>query len=370
MQRYPIVSEAMESLRPGDVLLAPARKAGGARPDGRVAVLSTSQRKKGDISLRAITAHRKLVSLSPRDFRQPPQVVARLDVPAPFAPKNREFQRQMASLLGSAQLERHHGAREHQRRHGALDDHPVASCPDARAHLRAAARAERLRRQVENLKKQVKGRSESLARQFDRVLGLLESWGYVHGWSLTASGERLARIYHEQDLLVAECAEEGLFDGLRPAEMAAVASFFTYEPRGPATEVPELPNKRAEQQWRAVQGVWRHLVADEEKAGLPPTRAPDPGFASLAYGWASGRTLSSLLSGSGRTAPHGERTAVISAGDFVRNLKQLVDLLRQLSEVLPGEVQAAAARQAADALFHGVVAASSVVTPAGAVGPR
>ncbi len=42
-------------------------------------------------------------------------------------------------------------------------------------------------------------------------------------------------------------------------------------------------------------------------------------------------------------------------------MKQLIDLLRQLGEVLPDESAARAAREAADALFRGVVAASSVV---------
>jgi len=45
----------------------------------------------------------------------------------------------------------------------------------------------------------------------------------------------------------------------------------------------------------------------------------------------------------------------------VRNVKQLLDLLRQLGDVAPDPATAAAARTAADRLFRGVVAASSVV---------
>ena len=37
---------------------------------------------------------------------------------------------------------------------------------------------------------------------------MLEAWGYIDGWSLTARGDRLSRIYHEADLLVAECLEQ------------------------------------------------------------------------------------------------------------------------------------------------------------------
>jgi hypothetical protein len=45
----------------------------------------------------------------------------------------------------------------------------------------------------------------------------------------------------------------------------------------------------------------------------------------------------------------------------VRNVKQLIDLLHQIGQVAPDPATAAAARSAADAVFRGVVAASSVV---------
>src|SRR6202030_327535 len=82
--------------------------------------------------------------------------------------------------------------------------HPVADCPDLRQHLRAAERADRLAREAERLERRIRGRTEPLARQFDRVLRVLEAWGYVEGWSLTEAGQQLARVYHECDLLIAE----------------------------------------------------------------------------------------------------------------------------------------------------------------------
>ena len=45
----------------------------------------------------------------------------------------------------------------------------------------------------------------------------------------------------------------------------------------------------------------------------------------------------------------------------MRNIKQLIDLLRQLGDVAPEPATAKAAREAADRLFRGVVSASSVV---------
>ncbi|HVM05549.1 MAG TPA: hypothetical protein VM242_10265, partial [Acidimicrobiales bacterium] len=114
------------------------------------------------------------------------------------------------------------------------------------------------------------------------------------------------------------------------------------------------------QRWLEVEKLAEDLNAAEKEAGLPLTRAPDAGFAALAWAWASGEDLDEVMG-----------AEEISGGDFVRNVKQLIDLLRQLGDVAARPSTAAAARQAADALFRGVVAASSVVGTGagGAPGP-
>ncbi len=207
-------------------------------------------------------------------------------------------------------------------------------------------------------------RSESLARQFDRVLELLRRRGFVEGWSLTDAGERLARIYHEADLLVAETLGAGLLDGLEPAAVAALVSVFTYEPRGPGPAAsapfgPPAPAREAgrtaelQRRWRAVEGLAARLASDEAAAGLPPTRPLDPGFSRVARAWAAGDDLSRVIA-----------DEEISGGDFVRNVKQLIDLLRQIEQVAPVPGTARAAGQAADDLFRDIVSASSVVDTA------
>ena len=57
----------------------------------------------------------------------------------------------------------------------------------------------------------------------------------------------------------------------------------------------------------------------------------------------------------------------MTGGDFVRNVRQLIDLLRQLALVAPSADTRRAARQAAEAAFRGVVADSA--TPAAEVAP-
>jgi ATP-dependent RNA helicase HelY len=346
-----LVAQALAALKPGDVVLLPGGKAG-----GRVAVLSTSQRGGDDVRVTVVTQRGAFLRLGPRHFPASPRVVGRIELPLPYAPRNRGFQRAVVDAL------QHVRGTEGRAAEGrAADDaptpeppadaHPVAGCPDVRRHVRAAARADRLERDRRRLEQRIKGRTESLARQFDRVLRVLEAWGYVDDWRLTDSGEQLARLYHECDLVVAEALRAGLLDDLDPAAVAGLVSTFTYEARGtgPGPQ-PWFPSAKVRRRWAELERLATELNRVEEDAGLPQTRRPDPGFFALAYSWAAGDDLGEVIA-----------DEEISGGDFVRNVKQLIDLLRQIRTVAPEPATAKGAGDAAERLFRGVVAASSVV---------
>jgi ATP-dependent RNA helicase HelY len=394
------VQAALDRIRPGDVLMAPGAVAG-----GRVAVITTSRRRGGDVRLGAVSVDTRKVMLRSADFPVPPRPVARIELPVPYDPSTSRFVRQAAAALRRLDLGDEEGpegagagpggwpetssapagrrarsrARDARASEGsdAVASHPVARCPDLRTHLRAADRVDRLQRERERLERRVRGRSESLARQFDRVLELLRRRGYVDGWSLTEAGDRLARIYHETDLLVAETLGAGLLDDLEPSSVAALVSVFTFESRGPGSapaasfgsgsrpareagsgtrQAREAgPGGELQRRWRGIEELARRLGADEAAGGLPPTRPLDPGFAQVAQAWAAGGDLSRVIADED-----------VSGGDFVRNVKQLIDLLRQIEQVAPVPGTARAAGRAADDLFRGIVAASSVLDAASA----
>jgi ATP-dependent RNA helicase HelY len=190
----------------------------------------------------------------------------------------------------------------------------------------------------------------ALSRRMDRALKLLERRGHVDldAWRLTARGALVAHIYHESDLLVAEALADGLFDGLDPAGLAAVVSACTYEVRGGRWRPEPRPPKEITPRLRSLDALAVSLRDEEETNRLPRTREPDPGFAEVAWRWARGERLARVL----------ER-AELAPGDFVRNAKQLVDLLRQLATVAPDPTTASTAHRAATALQRGVVAASA-----------
>ena len=70
--------------------------------------------------------------------------------------------------------------------------------------------------------------------------------------------------------------------------------------------------------------MWRKIYDVEVDFGLEPMRAPDLGFCWAAHRWASGNSLSAILKGS-----------ELTVGDFVRSMKQIIDLLRQIGNASP-----------------------------------
>jgi ATP-dependent RNA helicase HelY len=206
-------------------------------------------------------------------------------------------------------------------------------------------------REVEELRTRVRNRSQSVARDFDRVLRVLENWGYVDGWSLTDAGKILAKTFHECDLLIVECVRQGLLDDLDPAALAGLVSVFVYEHRSP--EPPPaawFPSPTVRKRWQRIADISYELEEIEEEAGLSVHRPPDPTFVAVAYAWAAGEGFAEVV-----------EAEELSGGDFVRTTKQLIDVLRQLAIVAPERATRSAAEQAADQLFRGVVAASSAV---------
>jgi ATP-dependent RNA helicase HelY len=348
------VAEALRELRPGDVVQVP--RGSGAGP---AVVLGVSERRGGGVRLRAVGEARHLLTLGPRDFPSLPDTLGRVELPTPFAPTNKVFLSEVRRRLRRADIEprRARGRRSSDPAAMALKqrlhDHPVARCPELDAHLRALRQIERLDNESASLQRQSDRRADSLSHQFEQLLAVLESWGHLDGWSLTPAGELLARIYHESDLLVAEAVNQGLLDGLDPPTLAGVVASFTYEHRSSAPPPdPWFPPGPMRERIEAATALARRLNRDETASGLPLTRAPDPGFSAIAHAWASGGHLDDVL---------GEE--LITGGDFVRNVKQLIDLLRQLGHVAPSPDTASAARAASDALFRGVIETSSALVP-------
>jgi ATP-dependent RNA helicase HelY len=338
------IEAALAHMRLGDILLLDR-----GRYKGPVAVLSVASRKNQPSRVRAVTAHGVPVQVVANDFTEIPKSVGKVALPKPYAPNRESFQREAAAALQRTKIPAN--ARDGARPKDEVADHPVLNDPDLPARLKSASAAERVEREIVELETKVGGRSRSLAKAFDRVMEVLTTFGYVEDWQLSRSGQQLARLFNECDLLILEALRRGLLDGVDGPTLAFLVSVFTYEHRSSEPPPPAwFPSNDVRKRWRQIEQLATELSAVELHAGLNPTRRPDPTFGAIAYAWAAGEGFAEVV-----------EQEELSGGDFVRNIKQLVDLLRQIAEIAehPGTRKAAA--RARDGLFRGVVAASSAV---------
>jgi ATP-dependent RNA helicase HelY len=154
----------------------------------------------------------------------------------------------------------------------------------------------------------------------------------------------LSRIYGEGDILVAESLARGLFEGLEPAEIAAVLSSVVYEGRERVPLSGTMPTAASAERFELLQRTWRRVRRTEDEHQVQLCRELEAGFATPIYHWASGRPLDEILA-----------ETDMAPGDFVRNCKQLLDLLRQVEEVAAADV-ASRFTAARASVLRGVVA--------------
>jgi ATP-dependent RNA helicase HelY len=348
------IERAASMLRPGELVVLD----GEAGSDGAAVIISVAHRAKGSIKVKAVDAGGNVHTLDAAEITTPLRAYGEVVLPVPFAPSDPSFLDQCAELVSEnppdpsrrpAPVEG--GSNEADELAAAVLVHPVNRCPDRDLHVESLAELAKVQRETGQLSDAVKRRGGSLARRLDAVMDLLGQRGFVDGWALTAAGEQLTRLYHECDLVIAEALGAGLLDGLDGPGLAAVASTFSYEERrsDPPTVAP-LAHGRAADRIGRIGALAKRVQRAERDRGLPQTRLPDAGFAAVALEWARGGELGQVLG------------AELPAGDFVRNIKILVDLLRQLAEVAPQADTRRAAREGADSLVRGVVATSSEVT--------
>jgi ATP-dependent RNA helicase HelY len=350
-ERHDEIEAALRRLSPGTVIHLIKGK-----HRGPVVVMTTASRKDG-ARLRVVNKGGDSLQVSAEDFDTAPASLGSVKMPPNFAPNRKDFRKELAYRLRKTSLQPAPNMSSQRGRSDQppADLHPVASDPDLKQRLQAAGQAARVAREVAEIEGRVQGKTQTLARDFDRILGVLEAYGYadIAEWDLTADGEMLARIFHESDLLVAEIVRAGLLDDLGPADVAALVSTLVYEHR--SQEPPPRPwfsSDDVRGRWQRLAAISEDLAAHERAASVNEHRGPDPTFAAIAYAWVAGEGFAEVVDADDLTG-----------GDFVRTTRQLIDLLRQLAIVAPVRATRRAASQAAEAAFRGVVSDSAAPTP-------
>jgi ATP-dependent RNA helicase HelY len=359
--RRAAVIDSLAGLQRGDIVVVP-----GGRRSGTAVVLEPAASATSPQIL-LLTEHRQLRRLSPAECPDPVTTVEKIKIPGRFNPRSPQHRKDLAATMRNklagatarqlrqkARTEAANGAPgeaqaaiEDLRRR--LRQHPCHSCPDQQAHARQAEKYLRLEREAQTLDRRVAGRSHVIARTFDRVCAVLGQLGYTDEDKVSPDGKMLAGLYTELDLLAAECIRRGIWDGLSAAELAACVSALTFEARRPEeAELPRVPAGQVSAVLADMTRLWAELDGIEKRHRVSFLREPDFGFAARAHAWASGQALEYLLDQD------------MTPGDFVRAVKQLIDLLDQIAGAAGATALRDKAGEAIRALRRGVVAYSSV----------
>ncbi len=209
-----------------------------------------------------------------------------------------------------------------------LGAHPCHGCVDRHLHEEQQRSIDREHGEAERLRRSIEQRTGSLVNRFHLLAEVLRRRGYVDRDSdaVTDDGRILAGIYADADLLVTELVARGRLDGYGPADLAGIAALIVHEPRRDDVIPPDrLPTAALDRAAAEIQTLAAELRSVEEEVGVTPMRDLDAGFVEPVVRWSTGASLEEAV---------GELE--VSGGDFVRNVKQVIDLLGQLRDVSTG----------------------------------
>ena len=168
----------------------------------------------------------EVYEITPADLSVPPAKAGTVELPEPYLPNSVSFVFEVSQNMARTRL----AAPKNRRSLGPTIETMARTQLEPGA-VKALRKLDRIERDLSRTRASSASRADSLGAQFDRVIELLQRRGHLLDWELTGSGQRLARLYHESDLFLAESLEAGLFDGLNTAEVVALTSAFVYEER-------------------------------------------------------------------------------------------------------------------------------------------
>lgn len=339
VQRKSDAENRLRSLNKGDVIvLGNGRKSGPA-----VVLTAASTNRAEDPKPIVMTADRQIRRLNHHDGLHDLHPIGSIKIPKSFVPKEqRQLQDSIASqirAIASDHIDTQRRVKKSQRVNPAVQEHrdrmkahPCHGCSDRESHARWGERYYKIENQIAEVQNRMQGRTNTIAKRFDRLCEVLLELGYLERGPdvelvVSPPGKMLKGIYSDSDLLVAQCIKSGVLDDLNPPELAAICSSFLFESRrGELDDMPSVPGGPTEKAIEQILLIWGELQGIEHSHRLNTIRRIDAGLAWAVYRWAKGATLLKILTSND-----------VTAGDFVRWIRQVIDLLGQIVAVTDPE---------------------------------
>ncbi len=317
--------EELGQLRPGDVIRLPKAKVG--------VVVSVAHRS-GGVVVRSVDAGARIGEWRTGTLPSPLAIGESIRAAVAGDPNDRELVKRLGREVASLGTD-------------GLIETGVGGCPRLDEHLAALRESERLDRALAKRQRRSRRKDQALTDEFDAVVEVLTHLGFVEDWRLTSKGMLLMGVFGEGEAVLATAIAEGMLVGLEPPELAAALSSLSYEKRGTgAGPAFRWPTRNTRAAIMNLQRAADALTLQETKhLSEVLTRRPDPGLADIVYRWAMGDPLADVLD------------EELRGGDFVRNVRQVADLCRQVAQVADGALSEVA-EQAAQCIDRDVIRSS------------
>jgi ATP-dependent RNA helicase HelY len=369
-RRKELVNRELGELLEGDVIVL--HRKGSRR---QAVVLGISEDKYGNPRLSTMDDRGHFLKVSYGQFPLPPQAIGHLGssfLPADSKAKEKKLRQALAGFLIPPPEE---WEGEHTLPHREelvagreeLEGKPCKTCEKCEQCMEACRQMQDIRAEMDRIDKQMEARSDVSSRRLADIMKVLARLDYMEEEKPARKGLILSRIYNECDLLLVECLEGAVFHPLDAAETAAFASIFVFESReGPSSRrgggrgrnrgrehvtAPPVPTPALEEAIARARSIAGRIKILESRERLDLMRQPDAGFVRVVHDWASGEDLEYMAS----SYPQ------YSAGDFVRSMKQVLDILRQIKEAAEDPYLSRKVSEAMDLIHRSIVAYTSVV---------
>lgn len=366
-QAQELIEHDLIELTCGDIVFLPLKR-GGFK--GAMICVVLNEASQAGMSVTVMDNKCKRKSISSGDLKYAPQVLGRISFikgPSVYGKKAREAARILNHYRPpkkKASIVPLNGLMESKKREETealsfVEDHECFSCKKKGECLAEAAKVRNQFREIEKIERRLAGRMDMMSGAMAGAISVLENMGYLENDIPTERGHALAQIYNECDLVLIEMLSRGSLVDLTPAELATMMSCFVFEGRDfSRREQPDesvcaelIPEGLLLEKYLEAREIESRILELESRNGIEMIRVMDPGFCKKISMWASGCSYEEVQN----------RYPDISTGDFVRNVKQIIDLLKQIIKGFPDPLIESLSAESLKSLKRGIVNVSSIV---------
>jgi ATP-dependent RNA helicase HelY len=204
--------------------------------------------------------------------------------------------------------------------------HVCHACPVRKEHRNNLREAERLDRERADLDSRL---ADEMRREEERVrllirgiANILHRFGYLHRGEPTPKADTLAGVFDNNGLIITEMLDRGVFDDLRPADVAEVFSWFAFDRDFRGTNRYQLPVHLIERRDR-IDDIERAVIATERQNDLFISTGYNESFFGVVRAWCEGAVMARLT-----------EAIELSEGDIVLTINKTLDLMRQVRTML------------------------------------